>query len=108
MNYKALMVDVDGTLIPYHYASFPSKKVLSSLREAQKKLAVCLVTGRAYNAIEPILNALPGTAYAVTNGGAIVIEIKTKKSQWKIFANSVNCLLKKNMILRLKKQEKLF
>lgn len=79
MNYKALMVDVDGTLIPYHYASFPSKKVLSSLREAQKKLAVCLVTGRAYNAIEPILNALPGTAYAVTNGGAIVIEIKTKK-----------------------------
>ena len=74
------MVDVDGTLIPYQYESFPSKNVISSLLEAQKKLAVCLVTGRAYNAIEPILNALPGTSYAVTNGGAVVIDIKTKKA----------------------------
>lgn len=79
MDFKALMVDVDGTLIPYHYESFPSKKVVSSLQAAQKKLDVCLVTGRAYNAIEPILSSLPGTAYAVTNGGAVVIDIKTKK-----------------------------
>jgi Cof subfamily protein (haloacid dehalogenase superfamily) len=80
MQYKALMLDVDGTLIPYDYAALPSDTVSEALREAQKKVTVCLVTGRAYASVERILRKLSiSTGYAAVNNGAQVVDISTKQ-----------------------------
>lgn len=78
MKYKALMLDVDGTLIPYDYDASPSKKIISSIQKAKEKVLQFLVTGRAYNSTKPILDTLGiNSGLVVVNGGACVINIET-------------------------------
>lgn len=81
MQYKALMLDVDGTIIPYEYAALPSPKVIAAIKKAQEKVDVFLVTGRAYNATAKILASLGmEQGYIVTNAGGVVLDLATKKS----------------------------
>ena len=81
MKYKALMLDVDGTLIPYEYNALPSQKVIDAIsRAVDKGIIVCLVTGRAYESTKHILEALGlHTGVVVTNAGGGVFEIETAK-----------------------------
>lgn len=76
VTYKALMLDVDGTLIPYDYAALPSKRVTAAIQEAQKHLHICLVTGRSFHSTVRILEALKLVdGYVVINNGAQVFDI---------------------------------
>lgn len=80
MDYKALLLDVDGTVIPYDYTALPSKKLIKSIKKIKDQVQVILVTGRSYGAIKHILKAFGlQTGFAVTNGGAVVMDIRTKK-----------------------------
>src|SRR5690554_3875259 len=80
MRYKALMSDIDGTLVPYDYQAVPSQKVVDAVTKAAKILPVSLVTGRGYTSIRPILKRLNLTeGYAVVNNGAFVVENKTEE-----------------------------
>ena len=58
MNYKAIMLDVDGTLIPYQYDAMPSKKVREAITKAKEKVHICLVTGRSYYSTKKISKPL--------------------------------------------------
>ncbi len=74
------MLDVDGTIIPYDYQALPSQKVVDSLKKAQDRVTVCLVTGRSFVSISNILKKLEmHSGYAVVNNGAHVIDIETKE-----------------------------
>lgn len=75
------MLDIDGTIIPYEYDATPSLKVIEAIRKAVKKgITVCLVTGRALESTEHILNKLNlKDGIVVTNGGGAVFDIKTRK-----------------------------
>jgi len=76
MRYKAIMFDVDGTLIPYNYSALPSDTVAEAIKKAQKYVTVSLVTGRSYGFLKEILKKLDlNTGYAVINNGAQVIEL---------------------------------
>jgi len=78
MKYKALMLDVDGTLIPYDYESLPSERIVNVIAKAREKVKVCLVTGRSYKSTKKILNALNiHEGYAVVDGGAIIMDTAT-------------------------------
>jgi Cof subfamily protein (haloacid dehalogenase superfamily) len=80
MQYKALMLDVDGTIIPYEYDALPTKRVKEAIKKAKEKVAVCIVTGRSYKSTKGILNSLNlKDGIAVVDGGAIVIDIETEK-----------------------------
>lgn len=81
MKYKALMLDVDGTLVPYDFAKVPSKKVVEAVGKARAKgVHVCLVTGRGYNSSLKILETLKiDGGYCVFNNGAVVMDVATKK-----------------------------
>lgn len=81
MQYKALMLDVDGTLIPYAYDATPSPLVVEAINKAvDKGVIVCLVTGRALESTERILEILNlKEGIVVTNGGGAVFDIETKK-----------------------------
>lgn len=79
MGYKALMLDLDGTLIPYDYDALPSKKVISAVKEARKRVHISLVTGRALHTaikIATLLDCKEG--FLVINNGAQVFDIKAK------------------------------
>lgn len=83
MKYKALFLDVDGTIIPYDIpmgVGLPSEKVAEAVRKASKKLTVCLATGRPFFLLEHFLDQLGMIeGYAVINDGAQVMELGTKK-----------------------------
>lgn len=81
MKYKALMLDVDGTLIPYDYDALPSQKVIQAIKKATDMgIIVCLVTGRAYESTVHILNKLGLTkGIVVTNAGGAVFDIESRK-----------------------------
>ncbi len=78
--YKAIMFDVDGTLVPYDYTALPSEIVKKALKKAQKQIEVCLVTGRSISFLQRVLTSLEiDSGYAVVNNGANVINIATKE-----------------------------
>lgn len=79
MKYKALMLDIDGTLIPYEHNALPSQKVTQAIQKAVNKgVIVSLVTGRAYESTKHILDVLGlHEGVVVTNAGGGVFDIKT-------------------------------
>jgi HAD superfamily hydrolase (TIGR01484 family) len=83
MTYKALILDVDGTLVPYDYNALPSEKVQQFISKAQEQVAVCIATGRSYAFVEPVLRSLSiNYGLAIVNNGAQVIDIETKKEYY--------------------------
>ena len=80
MIYKALMLDVDGTIIPYNYEALPSKKLIDAIKKAQEKVTVCLVTGRSLYSTKRLMHSLNiNYGYAVVDNGAYVINIEKKE-----------------------------
>ena len=80
MIYKALMLDVDGTLVPYDYEALPSKKVQNFIHKAREQVTVCVATGRSFAFVEPVLKSLGiHDGIAIVNNGAQVVDITTKK-----------------------------
>lgn len=80
MQYKALMLDIDGTIIPYEYNASPSKKLKAAIIKAQEKVTISLVTGRSPYSTKRLLKELGLTkGYAVVDNGAFVMDIENKK-----------------------------
>jgi Cof subfamily protein (haloacid dehalogenase superfamily) len=80
MKYKALMLDVDGTVVPYGSymeAIMPSQTIVDSIRLAQKKVTVCLASGRSYYRMQEILKYLQLRGIVIANDGAVVIDSRT-------------------------------
>lgn len=79
MKYKALMLDVDGTVISYDYNALPSAKLTKAIKNIVDKVAICFVTGRSYYFLKPVLEKINiNNGYAVVNNGAHVINLSTK------------------------------
>ncbi len=80
MNYKALVVDVDRTLITTPNA-LPSKKVTDAIKNVQKRknAKIILSTARPFNQIKHIYEHLQLSDFAVTSGGAAINNLRTGK-----------------------------
>lgn len=78
MKYKALMLDVDGTVVPYDYDALPSDKLAKAIKKAESKVAICFVTGRSYPFLKLVLEKIGlNHGYAVVNNGSQVVNIAT-------------------------------
>ncbi|MDQ5900837.1 MAG: hypothetical protein QG600_415 [Patescibacteria group bacterium] len=113
MKYKALFLDCDGTLIPYDYAALPSDALARAIKKAEEKVAVCIVTGRAYPFTKPILEKLGlHSGILVANNGAEVIDLKTggtlyeKPIEEKDFRVIADYLNKENISFYAKQDQK--
>jgi HAD superfamily hydrolase (TIGR01484 family) len=83
MKYKALFLDVDGTIVPYKepHSILPSEKVRHAIQRASEKIAICLATGRPFFMLEYLLNHLNlKQGLAVINDGAQVIDIQSRQA----------------------------
>lgn len=81
MEYKLLILDVDGTILPYKKyteSHLPSQKVIDAIWKASEKVHVVLATGRPFFMLEEIFKILNMTEYAIINDGAQVVDIKTR------------------------------
>lgn len=100
-KYKAIMLDIDGTLIPYDYEALPSQKVIYAINSIKKDIHVSLVTGRSIKSTRRIIKALGlDSGYAVVDGGAYIYNIDKKQVIYEKFIlqkdmhHIVNVLLK--------------
>jgi HAD superfamily hydrolase (TIGR01484 family) len=83
MTYKALLCDVDGTLVPNLLGGgMLSPGVISAIKKASKKIHVGVATSRPYFMMEGIFKTLRLKGPSVINAGARVIDVTTKKVLW--------------------------
>jgi HAD superfamily hydrolase (TIGR01484 family) len=79
MKYKALMLDVDETIVPLGIENLPSEKVTKAIAKARKQIHVCIVTARTLEASRNILTHLQLSGPCVLTNGAQIYDPKTKK-----------------------------
>jgi HAD superfamily hydrolase (TIGR01484 family) len=82
MKFKALMIDIDGTLVDYDHTlqTVPTPRVKKAVSEASKRMTVCVATGRSFASAENIINELKlHNGLAIINNGAQVLDLKEKK-----------------------------
>lgn len=78
--YKALMLDIDGTIIPYDYHANPTDRVVSAIKKAQEKVVVSFVTGRSYSSVQRLIDYMGITkGYAAVSNGSAVIDLENNK-----------------------------
>jgi HAD superfamily hydrolase (TIGR01484 family) len=82
MQYKALLLDVDGTLIPYNPHLLPSQIVTNAVNKAAEKLHVGVATGRPLFMLTHIIQHLNLNGPSVINDGAQVIDVTTEESYY--------------------------
>lgn len=78
-KYKALIVDVDGTLIPNKRDGMPSEKVKEAIAKASKLIHIGVATSRPYFQFVHIANHLRLSGLCITSAGAQIIHASSKK-----------------------------
>lgn len=79
VKYKAIICDVDGTLISSRYG-LPSERVTDAIHKSQEKgIHVSIATARGLFELNHILKKLQLTSPCIITGGAIIIDPVTLK-----------------------------
>lgn len=76
-KFKALIVDVDGTLIPNAEKGMPSEKVTKAIKNAREKIIVSIASGRPYFMLSHIFKHLEMSGPVITNNGAQIVNSQT-------------------------------
>ncbi len=79
MKYKALFLDVDGTLVSRGLKDLPSLKVTNAINKVLNKVHVCLATGRILPQITDIVNHLKLSGLCVISNGIQIYDPKVDK-----------------------------
>lgn len=80
MAYKALFLDVDGTVVVHGIDNLPSPRVTDAINRCKDKgVAVCLATSRTPKSTHKIIEHLKLTGYCVLSGGTQIYDPQKKK-----------------------------
>lgn len=82
MYYKALISDIDGTLIPNRFDGELSQKVIAAVNKAKNKIHIGLATSRHPKDIFHLTDALDIADPSIVFGGAQIIDTASKKVLW--------------------------
>lgn len=80
MKYKALLLDIDGTVVGRDYTISPRLKEV--VGKARKKLLVSLCSQRQYPAFEHYVKELDLTATQIACGGGQLVDPGTGRNVW--------------------------
>ncbi|MCL5434866.1 MAG: HAD-IIB family hydrolase [Patescibacteria group bacterium] len=78
-KYKALMLDVDGTLVINRRDAMPSQKVKNAVNKAAKIIKIGVATSRPLSDINHIIKYLNLTTPCIITGGAQIYDPVSKK-----------------------------
>lgn len=74
-NFRALILDLDGTVVTPSPDGMPTGEVVSAVRKAKDKgIRISVATGRPHNLAKKPINALGITELCVYNGGAVIAD----------------------------------
>lgn len=79
MKYKALFLDVDGTIMLNGRHAIPNDRIVRAIQKASKKLHVCLATGRIFPHAKPIIDHLKLSGLCIINDGTQIYDPQTKR-----------------------------
>jgi HAD superfamily hydrolase (TIGR01484 family) len=89
MKYKALFLDVDGTLMLHKIDNVPSDRVCQAIKACTKKgIFVCLATSRPLHVLGRVLEALDIRGLCVISGGRQIYDAGKKKIIKNIFLSN--------------------
>ncbi len=74
MKYKALILDLDGTVVPQGSENPPSDRVSNAITAAKDKIHVCLATGRPLFSAKYILDHLQLSGPCIFNNGVQIYD----------------------------------
>ena len=102
MKYKALICDIDGTLILNKRHAIPSKRVINATKKAKDIIHFGVATSRPIFALENILDHISLSGPSIINSGAQIVDFSTGKIliEHPINKNDVSYLL--DFLLKLK------
>lgn len=103
-KYKAIIFDVDGTLILNKRDGVPSQKVTAAISKINKKIYTGIATSRPYSLLSNFIDILNLNCPLIVCGGTQIIHPKTRKIIWErpidiSDANEISTFLKKINIL---------
>ena len=101
-KYKALILDVDGTLIPNQFNGMPSEKVTRAIQKASNLIPISIATGRPFRFVSHILSHLNLSGPSIVSGGAQIVDIKTGNILWQQLLNREDVLPIYTILDRLK------
>lgn len=78
-KFKALIIDIDGTLMISQRNALPSPKVTDAIEKVSKLLHIGIATQRTLHSVIPIIKHLNLTGPSIIAGGAQVIDSETLK-----------------------------
>ena len=81
-KYKALILDVDGTLIPNKIDGMPSKRVIDAIAKASKFIHIGIATSRPYFMLSHIFDHLKLSGPSIINAGSQIIDLPSEKILW--------------------------
>ena len=82
MTYKALLSDVDGTLMVNQRHGLPTQRVIDAMAKAQKKIHIGIATSRPLFKIHDILKVLPLSGPCIVSGGTQISDATTEQIVW--------------------------
>lgn len=86
-KYKAIIFDIDGTLIPVQKDAMPSEKVKKAIEKASKKIKIAIATSRPNTMAKHIIEHLSLTAPCILAGGGHIYDPIRKKMIIEILMN---------------------
>lgn len=81
-KYKALLFDVDGTLIENKRDGFPTKRVTEAVNKASSLIHIGVASSRPLFMLSHIFEHLKLSGPSIINGGSQIVDIGTKKILW--------------------------
>jgi len=80
-KYKALILDVDGTLLTGH-DGIPSKKIIEAIKKARNKVHIGLATSRPIFYLSNVLKNLELSGPSIISGGCQIVDFPSQKVVW--------------------------
>ncbi|HSW96576.1 MAG TPA: HAD-IIB family hydrolase [Candidatus Saccharimonadales bacterium] len=78
-KYKALMLDLDGTLIINHHDALPSVRVREALEKARGIIHIGIATGRPLHHLHNFLENVSLSGPSIINGGIQIMDGESQK-----------------------------
>ena len=89
MNYKAVISDIDGTLISIKRDAYPSNLVKKTVKKlCDKGYHFCLASGRPFHLVKHLADYLKLSSPCIVDNGAVIIDSKNGSVLWE--ANLAN------------------
>lgn len=83
MKYKALICDVDGTLIPNRLDGMPSQRITETIAKVKDKIHIGVATARPHFILEHIAEHLKLSGPSIVHGGGEIMNLTTGEIYFK-------------------------